>query len=185
MRYHSGFLQEVNFKFTSKKLHNNNIVSNSELGNPVLDASSLYRDDPFGNSVQPTLDGHGDADVAALFNYLGILSWRRFERTGNLEDISNAMQDQQRAVQLTPDGHPNLPTWLNNLGNSFSSRFARTGDLEDISSAIRNQQRAVQLTPDGLANLPTRLSNLGISFLRRFRHTGDLETWRTFRTQSK
>ena len=84
------------------------------------------------------------------------------------------IKDQQRAVQLTPDGHADLPALLNNLGNSFIRRFKRTGDLADISEAIQNQQRAVQFTPDGNPDLPALLSNLGVSFRCRFRHTGDL-----------
>jgi tetratricopeptide (TPR) repeat protein len=101
--------------------------------------------------------------------------FRRFERTGDMQDISEAIRHQQRAVQLTPDGHADLPSWLNNLGNSFLRRFERTGDMQDISEAIRHQQRAVQLTPDGHADLPSWLNNLGTSFSIRFERNGDMQ----------
>ena len=107
-------------------------------------------------------------------NNLGISFRHRFERTGDLPDIFEAIKIQQRAVHLTPNGHAHLPRRLNNLGISFLCRFERTGDLTDISEAIQVQQRAVHLTPDGHADLPGRLSNLGSSFLRRFERTGDL-----------
>ena len=42
----------------------------------------------------------------------------------------------QRAVQLTPDGHPAIPSMLHNLANSFQSRFARTREFSDCHSAI-------------------------------------------------
>jgi len=99
---------------------------------------------------------------------------RRFERIGNLPDISEAIAVLQQAVQITPNGHPDMPGWLNNLGISFQCRFQRTGDASDISEAISVQQRAVQLTPNGHAVMPGRLNNLGISFLCRFQRTGDV-----------
>ena len=98
----------------------------------------------------------------------------RFERTGDLIDISNAISAQQRAVHLTPDGHADMPDWLNNLGISFRCRFEHTGDLPDISSAMLVQQRAISLTPDGDAEIPRRLNNLGNSLLCRFVRTQDL-----------
>jgi tetratricopeptide (TPR) repeat protein len=82
---------------------------------------------------------------------------------------------QQRAIELTPDKHADLPAHLSNHGALLSIRFVRNGDLEDISEAIRSHQRAIQLTPDGHAEIPVRLSDLGISYLRRFEHSGNLE----------
>ncbi|KAH6897724.1 CHAT domain-containing protein [Coprinopsis sp. MPI-PUGE-AT-0042] len=99
---------------------------------------------------------------------------RKFERTGDLVTVNEAMAVLHRAVQLTPKGHANLPRHLNNLGISFKCRFKHTGDLSDIADAISAQHRAVQLTPEGHTDLPGCLTNLGSSFLCRFEHTGDL-----------
>jgi len=86
-----------------------------------------------------------------------------------VRNISEAIRNQERAVQLTPAS-------LDNLGISYSHRFQCTlGDLDDISEAIRNQQRAIRLTPDGHADLPAQLSNLRNSFLLRYEHTGNLD----------
>jgi len=98
----------------------------------------------------------------------------RFRRTGDLNDISKAISVWQRAVQLTPDGHANMPGQLMNLGISYLSRFECTGDVSDISEATSVQQRAVQLTPNGHADMPGLLNNLGNSYLGRFEHTGDV-----------
>jgi len=97
-----------------------------------------------------------------------------FERTGNLPEISGAISVNQRVVRLTPDGHPDMPRRLSNLGWSFQSRFTRTGDLTDLSEAISIKQQAVQHTPDGHPHIPKYLSNLGNSFQTRFKRTGDL-----------
>ena len=92
-----------------------------------------------------------------------------------MQDISEAIRYQERAVQLTPDGHPTLSPVLTNLGTTFVSRFERTGDMQDISKAIQYEERAIQLMPDGHPDLPLQLSNHGTSFLRRFKYTGDLQ----------
>jgi len=99
---------------------------------------------------------------------------RCFERTGNLSELSEAVEVMQQAVQLTPKGHADMPGWLSNLGNSFRHRFERTGDVSNLSEAISVQQRAVQLTPNGHADMPGWLNNLANSFLCRFERTGDV-----------
>jgi hypothetical protein len=50
-----------------------------------------------------------------------------------LPTFPNAISYQQKAVHLIPEGHADMPGWLNNLGISFQSRFEHTGDLADIS----------------------------------------------------
>jgi ssDNA-specific exonuclease RecJ len=56
-------------------------------------------------------------------NNLGNSFRIRFEHTGDLADISEAISSQQKAVQLTPEGHADMPVHLNNLGNLFLHRF--------------------------------------------------------------
>ncbi|PPQ77256.1 hypothetical protein CVT26_005815, partial [Gymnopilus dilepis] len=91
----------------------------------------------------------------------------------DLHDIAESIQLQQRAVKLTPEGHADLPSWLNNLGNSFLRRFAQTGNLSDIAESIQLRQRAAELTPEGHSDLPTVLNNLGNSFTSRFGETAE------------
>ena len=113
------------------------------------------------------------ADLPTVRDLVGSFS-RRFGDSRDLDDLSEAIKYQELALQLTPDGHADLPTRLSNLGLSFLRRFENTVDLKDISAAINYQQRALQLTPVGHANLPTRFNNLGSSFLQRFEQNGDL-----------
>ena len=98
----------------------------------------------------------------------------RFQRTGDLPEISEAISTQQRAVQLTPGGHPDMPGRLNNLGIAFVFRFECTGDVSDLTEAISIHQRAVQLAPDGHSGMPGYLNNLGTAFQTRFGRTGDV-----------
>ena len=83
------------------------------------------------------------ADLPGQLNNLGTSFRHRFERTGDMDDLSEAILNQERAVQLTPEEHPNLLTLLDNLGTSFSLRFKHTRDMDDLSETIQNQQHAV------------------------------------------
>ena len=111
-----------------------------------------------------------------MLNNLGnSFSRRSSRRTGDLEGISEAIRNLQRAIQLTPDGHADLPALRNNLGNSFVDRFELTKDMKDISEAIRILQHAIEDAPDKHPLLPALLNNLGNSFFARFEHTEDIE----------
>ena len=69
-------------------------------------------------------------------NNLGTSFQYRYEHTGDLTDVSNAISFLQKAVYLTPEGHADLPGWLDDLGTSFQYRFEHTKELADIPNAI-------------------------------------------------
>ena len=71
----------------------------------------------------------GHSNMLDRLNIFGGLSFLRFQLTGDLTDISDAISHQQRAIHLTPDSHVDMPRRLNNLGNVIQYRFERTGDL--------------------------------------------------------
>jgi len=97
-----------------------------------------------------------------------------FERTGNPTDMLEAISVDQQVVLLTPDGHPDKPRRMNNLGLSLQWLFECTGNVSCLEEAISFHQRAVQLTPDGHEFMPVYLNNLGASFNARFERTGNL-----------
>ncbi|KAF5340006.1 hypothetical protein D9611_012353 [Ephemerocybe angulata] len=113
--------------------------------------------------------------MALGLNNLGTSIHSRFERTGDLQDIAEAISMKRRAADLTPVGDPNMASRLANLGHSLRSRFERTGDLQDHAEAISAEQRALELTPDGHPEMAERLAGLGTSHWSRFEHTGDLQ----------
>jgi tetratricopeptide (TPR) repeat protein len=69
-------------------------------------------------------------------NNLGLSFESCFKHTKDLAHNSEAISCLQKAVDLTPKGHANMPSRLNNLGKSFQSRFQYTGDLADNSMAL-------------------------------------------------
>ncbi|KAJ1299362.1 hypothetical protein OPQ81_003773 [Rhizoctonia solani] len=90
-------------------------------------------------------------------------------------DLEKAIEYLSRALDSTPDGHPDLPRRLYSLGVSYNDRFQRLGDLKDIEKAIEYSSRALDSTPDGHPDLPRRLDSLGVSYNGRFQRLGDLK----------
>ncbi|KZP16212.1 hypothetical protein FIBSPDRAFT_934780, partial [Athelia psychrophila] len=85
-------------------------------------------------------------------------------------EISNI----QQSLALTPDGHPNKPALLSNLGESYRARFGRLGDLADLEHSIASLEQALALTLYGHPNKPDTLTSLGNSYQTRFLRLGDL-----------
>jgi tetratricopeptide (TPR) repeat protein len=98
----------------------------------------------------------------------------RFECLGEMGDIEKAISSHKDTVQLTPDGHTDKSSRLNNLGTSLLTCFERLGEMGDIEKAISSHKDAVQLTPDGHADKPSRLNNLRNSLLTRFECLGEM-----------
>ncbi|KAF6765332.1 CHAT domain-containing protein [Ephemerocybe angulata] len=115
-----------------------------------------------------------DGGVAAQLNNYAVDRWNLFERTGELSTLNDGISSVRQAVDLTPQGHANLPTRLSNLGGMLMRRFERMGELLDLAEAITVQQNGVELTPQGHTDLPGQLNNLGNSFTCRFERTGEL-----------
>ena len=75
---------------------------------------------------------------------------------------------QTDAVDLTPDGHPDRPTFLNNIGNSFLTRLEHFGEPSDLEQAILRHEVAIELIPDGHPHKSRILNSHGNTFLKRF-----------------
>ncbi|KAF5320613.1 hypothetical protein D9611_013740 [Ephemerocybe angulata] len=113
--------------------------------------------------------------LKGLFKQTGSSSFEcRFERTGDLSDISGAISAYQKAVNLSPRGDKELPPRLANVGSSLHRYFERTGDLSHIEEAIEAKRKAAKLIPQGSPDQYAILSNLGNSLRFRFERTGEL-----------
>ena len=65
---------------------------------------------------------------------------------------------QQKAVELTNEGHSDKPMYLSALSNSQQTHFGQFGELADLENAIFNQQKAVELTDDRHPNVRITVS---------------------------
>jgi tetratricopeptide (TPR) repeat protein len=83
-------------------------------------------------------------------------------------ELDRAIRVAQEAVELTPPGHIDRPSHLNNLGMHLSKRYSQADQPADLDEAIKVTQEAVELTPLGSNNRPRRLNNLGSQLSNRY-----------------
>ncbi|KAF8604308.1 hypothetical protein BDV93DRAFT_606014 [Ceratobasidium sp. AG-I] len=97
----------------------------------------------------------------------------QFERSGELKYLESAIDYQNKAMMLTPEGHPLRYIPLFSLGQSFMARFKHYGDPEDIEKATVYSTQAANTTPADL--LPHTLNLIGIVHVYRFSAFHQLE----------
>ncbi|KIJ46650.1 hypothetical protein M422DRAFT_249807 [Sphaerobolus stellatus SS14] len=117
------------------------------------------------------LDTH--SEKSSKLSMLGKCFSDRFERLGELSDISGAIVTQEEVVKLAHDdvakaGH------LNNLGCFYYARFQRLRERKDIDKVIIIQQQAVNLALDSHAIKTAYLNNLGHYFCSHFVHLREI-----------
>ncbi|MGH3374889.1 MAG: CHAT domain-containing protein [Actinoallomurus sp.] len=116
----------------------------------------------------------GHPGLAARLSNLGLALRVRFERTGALPDLEEAVDFGREAVAATPPGSPNTALYLDNLGRALQTRFGTKGTPADLEGAVDVSRRAVAATPTGHRSRALHLNNLGLSLRVRFERTGAL-----------
>jgi tetratricopeptide (TPR) repeat protein len=82
-----------------------------------------------------------------LLSNLVNLSLRKFDRTGSVEILTEAVAKSELALQLLPPNSRQRVPYLSIVASARSARFERTGSTEDL-------ERAIQLTREVLASIP-------------------------------
>ncbi|KAJ1301065.1 hypothetical protein OPQ81_003483 [Rhizoctonia solani] len=122
-------------------------------------------------------------------NDLGEFYGDRFRWLNDLGDLERAIKFVSRAVDSTPDGHPDLPKWLSSLGEALGDRFQHLGELPDLARAVDHANRSLNLTPEGHPSLPAKYSLLArLRFFQAEAMGSDLyleDTLKSFRMASK
>ena len=105
--------------------------------------------------AQPALGDRNPQQRATALHEAGQALWTRFEARGADEDMNDAVEAFEEAVELTADESPNLAPRRTNLALALSVRCARTGDLADLDRARRLVEAAleVELPPDYRASI--------------------------------
>src|SRR5262249_146074 len=80
--------------------------------------------------------------VADYANNLGAALIARFERTGEVADLSAAVAHMERAVDLVPAQYPRLPTLLSNAGAVRLRLFEKTGEVNQLEQATSLKRQA-------------------------------------------
>ncbi|MGW4995105.1 CHAT domain-containing protein [Streptomyces mirabilis] len=112
--------------------------------------------------------------LAHLHN-LGAALRSRFQRSGMLADLDDAVAAGRAAVEATPTDHPRQAAMLSGLGNALRDRFEQVGDLADVHEAIHLLRAAAEATPTSDSHRAVYLSTLGAALSDRFERSGVLE----------
>jgi len=120
-----------------------------------------------------------DATPAGLLIYrapalanLGTALRLRYERTGSLPDLHEAVRVLREAEAASVRRHPDRAGIISALGVVLRTRYEHAGALADLDESIRLARQAADATPDGDFNRGGRLSNLGIALRLRYERAG-------------
>ncbi|KAJ7850336.1 CHAT domain-containing protein [Mycena leptocephala] len=116
--------------------------------------------------------------MSSRLNNLGNSLLRRFKRSGDLMDINQAVTKLQAAVELTEDGHPDMPSLLSNLGLSLQHRFDQLHDPQDLHQTLVQFTRAA-CSPTGTALIRFRAATLWASIAKITQHPSLLNAYTT------
>ncbi|VDB86990.1 unnamed protein product [Peniophora sp. CBMAI 1063] len=131
-------------------------------------STSINGTDP--SSPSDTLTEHQERSTT-----LGDSSFARYERSGQLADLEQAIAAYRRAVDLTSDDHIHKADRSTSLARLLVVRYERVGELEDLDGAIALYRCSVDLTAPGHSSVAERLCSLGDALLARFERTGSLD----------
>ena len=109
-------------------------------------------------------------DQATLFPDLAIVLKDRFDLSGQLVDLDDAIEIHRKLVLLQPEDDSKLDS-LSHLGIALHSRFHHSNNLPDLTEAIFQHREALSLVP---APLHSRLNHLSKALRCRFDQTGQL-----------
>lgn len=125
--------------------------------------------------LQEAVDADPDGQGGGKYHQdLSLALQHRFERTGALADLDQAIAASRAAAAATASEQPYHAQCLTQLGNVLRLRFQKTGDLADLEEAIAiTRAAAEELAPDA----PERIVCLNalVAVLReRFERIGAL-----------
>lgn len=118
--------------------------------------------------------GEDDPDRPNRLSMLGVVRRCRFERTGTLDDLDQAIRVGTMAVESTVEDDPDRALWLHALSGALLVRFEHAGTPADLDGAIRNGALAVRGTADDHPDYAERLSHLSVALMKGFRRNGVL-----------
>ncbi|MFB6842116.1 CHAT domain-containing protein [Streptomyces sp. NPDC056361] len=115
-----------------------------------------------------------DPRRGAYLHNLGAALRVRFQRTGVVAHLDDAITVGRAAAEATPTDHSHRAAMLSGLGSALRDRFERVGDLADVHEAIDLLSAAVEAAPTSDPHRAGYLSDLGGALGARFERSGGL-----------
>ncbi|KAJ7813576.1 CHAT domain-containing protein [Mycena leptocephala] len=98
---------------------------------------------------------------------------RRFQQSGNSEDIEEALELYRELLGLHAPSHPNRGRILNNLGCLVHIKAEQQGNSRDLDEAITHHKEALALCAPPHPDHDASLNNLANAVWARFEQQGD------------
>jgi len=130
---------------------------------------SLLADDPeflpFLMSTAP------QSDICVLLDELAIEFLETFELKGVNDDLSKAIELEEKVLEAMASQDPDRVRILETLGGALLRRYKISGSPVDLDRAIERDEEAVALTPMDDPDRAGRLSNLGVALQNQYERT--------------
>ncbi|QRV81556.1 CHAT domain protein [Ceratobasidium sp. AG-Ba] len=126
------------------------------------------------NLRKAVANGTEDPDSSIYVHDLGVALRHQYDRSGQPEQIAEAIECHKHAASSIPDTDSHFPERLNALGMAYSSRYHQTNNESDLENARVYHERALSMTPEDDPDKAARLNNLGSIFQMRFARFNDL-----------
>ncbi|KAF8671149.1 TPR-like protein [Rhizoctonia solani] len=105
---------------------------------------------------------------------LGKFHFDQFLRSGNLDNITKAIEYQNRVLEATPGEDKDKPILLDDLMACYRTQFNHLKRLTDMEKMHDCGVQALALTPRNDPHLPYRHANLGRSYGSRYYCLGEI-----------
>ncbi|KAF9456004.1 CHAT domain-containing protein [Collybia nuda] len=137
-------------------------------GREAIDKSIVY----YSNSVRTTVPG---LDQVQRKHNLGTVHGRRFQKFGDLTDLTAALTIFQETVDATPLNDASLIGRQNALAVAYTDRFYRLGELDDLERAFSLYKTILDSTSPSDPSLLHRQKNMVQSYANRYKRLGNLD----------
>ncbi|KAH6887034.1 CHAT domain-containing protein [Thelonectria olida] len=107
-------------------------------------------------------------------NTLGTLLHERYNMTGAIIDLENAIHVMRKLLQDVPETQEGRAFWLGNLACYLKARYDRTEAAADLDDAIQLARQTVEASPEDPINKGPFLHTLANSLHERYRRTSGL-----------
>ncbi|KAL4922918.1 CHAT domain-containing protein [Aspergillus aurantiobrunneus] len=116
------------------------------------------------------------SDVPRWLHNLASLRELKFERTGEIRYLNDAIEGMESVITKSAKGDRAIPRRLNTLGNMLSHKYEYTGDSVYLESAEQRLREAVSLSKDFPAlERASYLNNLAFALSIKFQRQRELK----------
>ena len=129
---------------------------------------AIEKVEELADEVRRGVTVRSNSDDWEVFRVYGDLLRRKFEVSGNIDDLHGSCAQYEMALQLVPRRPSDRRTILHNYANSLSALYLETKELENLNKSLDLYREASRLTG---GNEVSNLYSFGMGLVTRVGHT--------------